>query len=180
MKFAVLDFETTGSRMSDEIIQVGLVVLEEGEIRHRYASFVKPHGDVPGLIRELTGITEEQTASAPELEDVVTEMLPLLEGCVLVGHNVSFDLGFLQRALDICGYAPFDGKVLDLMDLLKICYPGLTSYQLSMVSRALNVPHERPHQADSDAEATRIAVDEMPGQAGWFAVVDHSAPFRLV
>ncbi len=153
MNFAVLDFETTGNLPTDEIIQVGLVRIEEGEIRDRFHSLVKTERDIPPFIERLTGISKDETDRAPELEEVIPQMLPLLEDCVLVAHNAGFDLGYLQRALDQCGYAPFDGPVLDLLDLLKICYPGLSSYQLSLVCDALGVDHERPHQADSDALA---------------------------
>ena len=126
MNFAVLHFETTGNLPTDEIIQVGCCRIEEGEIRDRFHSFVKTERDIPPFIERLTGISKDETDRAPELEEVIPQMLPLLEDCVLVAHNAGFDLGYLQRALDQCGYAPFDGPVLDLLDLLKICYPGLS------------------------------------------------------
>lgn len=154
MKFAVLDFETTGNQPSDEIIQAGLVVIEDNKIVRRYSSFVKPGVRIPDFITDLTGISDETVADAPPVEDVMTEMQLLLEDAVLVGHHISFDLAFLQRALDVSGYMPFAGRVLDTLDFLRMLYPTLPSLQLSMVTQALQVTHERPHQADSDAEAT--------------------------
>lgn len=154
MKFAVLDFETTGNQPSDEIIQAGLVILENTEIIGRYASLAKPSGPIPDFITALTGITDEMVENAPPADQVMAEMAPLLEDAVLVGHNVSFDLGFLQRGLDISGYRPFTGRVLDTLDFLRMLFPMLGSLQLSMVTQAMDVPHDRPHQADSDAEAT--------------------------
>ncbi len=155
MKFAVLDFETTGDQPgSDEIIQVGLVVMNDFRIEQSYTSFIKPSVPIPPFISSLTGISDEMVKDAPSLEDVVNDIIPLLADAVLVAHNVSFDLGFLQCALTQNGYSPFEGRVLDTLDWLRILYPTVTSYQLSFVSGALGVPHERPHQADSDAEAT--------------------------
>jgi ATP-dependent DNA helicase DinG len=154
MKFAVLDFETTGSQPTDEIIQVGLVVIDELQITDRYTSLVKPAAGIPAFISGLTGIDDETVKDAPELEEVMVGLQKRLVDCILVGHNIAFDLAFLQRALDYCGYSPFSGQVLDTMDLLRIVYPALPSLQLSMVSQSLGVTHERPHQADSDAEAT--------------------------
>lgn len=156
MKFAVLDFETTGNQPSDEIIQAGLVILEDTEITGRYASFIKPSGPIPEFITTLTGITDQMVESAPSVESVMAQMAPMLEDAVLVGHNVSFDLGFLQRGLDISGYRPFSGRVLDTLDFLRMLFPMLGSLQLSMVTQTMEIPHERPHQADSDAEATAL------------------------
>src|SRR5690625_891612 len=154
MNFAVLDFETTGNQPSDEIIQVGIVKVSQGEIVDRFQSYVKPSCLIPPFISSLTGITDDQVEHAPTLEEVITELLPFLNDCALVGHHVAFDYGFLNRALEQCGYGPFAGLVFDLIDLLKICYPGLPGHQLSVVAEHFNIPHERPHQADSDALAT--------------------------
>lgn len=156
MKFAVLDFETTGSQPSDEIIQAGVVLVEHNQIISRYTSLVKPGTRIPDFISELTGITDAMVENAPSVEEVMGELQPLLEDAVLVGHHVPFDLGFLQRSLDVSGYRPFTGRVLDTLDFLRILFPSLGSLSLSMVTQALNIPHERPHQADSDAEATAL------------------------
>lgn len=156
MKFAVLDFETTGNQPSDEIIQAGLVVVENNEIIARYASFVKPGARIPEFITGLTGISDEMVQGAPPVEAVMAEMAPYLEDAVLVGHNVMFDLAFLQRGLDVSGYRPFTGRVLDTLDFLRVLFPSLGSLQLSQVTGTLDILHERPHQADSDAEATAL------------------------
>lgn len=155
MKFAVLDFETTGTQSVGEIIQVGLAIIEEDRsISQVYGSFVKPGAPIPPFITGLTGITDSDVQDAPELEEMMMELVPLLDDVVLVGHNVAFDFHFLQNALDRCGYLPFQGRILDTMDFLKICYPSLTTYQLGAVSAQFDIIHERPHQADSDALAT--------------------------
>ncbi|TDF99382.1 ATP-dependent DNA helicase DinG [Paenibacillus piri] len=156
MKFAVLDFETTGSQSTDRIIQVGLVIIQDDYIIDRYTTLVNPGTGIPSSITALTGIDDEMVADAPGLDTAMSMMVPLLQDCVLVGHNAAFDLSFLQRALDEEGYFPFDGKVLDTMDALRVLYPSLSSLQLNMVCQALGVEHERPHQADSDAEATAL------------------------
>lgn len=156
MKFAVLDFETTGNQPIDEIIQVGLVVIEDRKITDRYTSFVKPRVRIPDFISSLTGITDEMVSDAPSLEEVMGECLPYLDDCILVGHHIPFDLAFLQRALDQSGYVPFTGRVLDTIDLARILFPSLPSMQLTVITQTLGIPHERPHQADSDALATAL------------------------
>jgi len=159
MKFAVLDFETTGTQSVGEIIQVGLAIIEEDlSISKVYGSYVKPGAPIPPFITGLTGITDSDVQDAPELEEMMMELVPLLDDVVLVGHNVSFDFHFLQSALDRCGYLPFQGRILDTIDFLKICFPSLTTYQLGAVSAHFEIRHDRPHQADSDALATALVL----------------------
>jgi ATP-dependent DNA helicase DinG len=154
MRFAVIDFETTGDHSGDEIIQIGLVMIEDEVITDKYSTLVKPNRPIPEFISQLTGITDDMVEQAPELEEAVIGLLPFLANSVLVAHNAAFDLGFLQRALTTCGYVPFGGRVLDSLDLLRILFPALPSLQLSMAAAYFHIPHERPHQADSDALAT--------------------------
>ncbi|CAM2796596.1 ATP-dependent DNA helicase DinG [Paenibacillus sediminis] len=170
MKFAVLDFETTGNQSSDEIIQVGLAIIDHDlSITRIYHSFVNPGMPIPPFISQLTGIHDEDVANAPGLDEVMMEMVPLLDDVVLVGHHVAFDFNFLQNALDRAGYLPFRGRILDTIDFLKILFPSLTSYQLGNVTSQFGILHERPHQADSDALATAYVflkcleeIDDLP------------------
>lgn len=156
MKFAVLDFETTGmSEHKDEIIQTGLAVIDEaGAVCSTFSSYVRPSGPIPEEIARLTGITDEDVREAPEIEDVLAGMVPHLQDAVLVGHNIEFDARFLQAALDRCGYLPYTGRMLDTVQLTRIAFPTLPSYQLSSLTQAFGIGHDRPHQADSDALAT--------------------------
>ena len=73
-------------------------------------------------------------ADAPSLDQVMSDMFPLLFDCVLVAHHAAFDLSFLQRGLTKTGYPPFSGRVLDTMDMLRILFPSISSLQLSMVA----------------------------------------------
>lgn len=159
MKYAVLDFETTGNQSADEIIQVGLAIIEEDRTISRvYGSYVNPGIPIPEFITGLTGISDSDVAGAPSLEEMMMELVPMLDDVVLVGHNVAFDFNFLQNALDRCGYLPFSGRILDTIHFLKICFPSLTTYQLGMVSSHFGLEHDRPHQADSDALATALVL----------------------
>ncbi|MBB3109322.1 ATP-dependent DNA helicase DinG [Paenibacillus phyllosphaerae] len=155
MNYAVLDLETTGHGAGDEIIQVGLVLLDEAmQTVRTYSSFVKPTIPIPAFITQLTGIDESMVEDAKSAEEVLLELIPLLDDAVLVAHNVGFDAGFLNNALDRCGYLPFTGRRLDTIDLLRILYPTLTTYQLGAVTEFFGIEHDHHHRADSDAIAT--------------------------
>lgn len=162
MKYAVIDLETTGHGIEDEIIQIAAVIVDEQlKVVETYNSFVKPSVEIPAFITSLTGIDEAIVADAPMLDDVILNVIPLLDDAVLVAHNAAFDAGFLNRALDQCGYLPFVGRRLDTIEMLRVLYPSISSYQLGVVAQLFEVSHEQQHRADSDAMATALIFIEM-------------------
>ncbi|MCM3633029.1 ATP-dependent DNA helicase DinG [Paenibacillus camelliae] len=155
MKYAILDLETTGHSVLDQIIQIGLVVVsDELEIVDTFSTYVKPTVEIPLFITNLTGIQQADVQDAPDINDALLEVIPRIDDAVLVAHNVGFDANFLNHALDQCGYLPFSGRRLDTMELLRILFPSITSYQLGTAAEQLGIVHEQHHQADADAMAT--------------------------
>ncbi|MBO8170746.1 MAG: ATP-dependent DNA helicase DinG [Bacillaceae bacterium] len=157
-RFAVLDFETTGDKAQngDQIIQVGIVTVDDGVITDSYASLVKPEREIPDFITRLTGITDEMVADAPTIEEVLPEIWKRLDGRILVAHNVHFDLAFLQQALSDQGYLAYQGPVLDTVELARILLPSADGYRLTDLASTLEIEHKRPHQAESDAWTTAV------------------------
>ncbi|MFV8828338.1 ATP-dependent DNA helicase DinG [Alkalihalobacterium sp. APHAB7] len=161
-RFVVVDIETTGhSPQQDRIIQIGAVLVQDGEIIERFTSFVNPQMNIPPFIESLTGISDEMVALAPTLEQVIPELLHMLEGSYFVAHNVQFDLSFLQAQLDEVGYHPFKGPILDTVELSRLLLPNEESYKLQQLAESFNFQHDRPHQADSDAEVTALLLLKM-------------------
>jgi ATP-dependent DNA helicase DinG len=154
--FVVVDFETTGNRPKDgdKIIQIGAVLVRDGQIVERFSTLVNPEVDIPPFIEKLTGITNDMVADAPPIEDVLPPLLKMLNGATFVAHNVFFDLSFLQHALQEAGYNSFTGPLIDTVELARLLLPSQEGYRLSDLSVGLDIMHDRPHQADSDAEAT--------------------------
>ncbi|WJQ84090.1 ATP-dependent DNA helicase DinG [Brevibacillus brevis] len=155
-RLLVVDFETTGShpRQGDSIIQIGAVAIDDGQITESFSTLIHPGQDIPPFITQLTGITNEMVADAPSLEEVFPDFLRLLDGRAFVAHNASFDLQFLQEALLSQGYYAFDGYVLDTVELSRVLLPMQNSYRLGELASELEIEHDNPHQADSDALAT--------------------------
>lgn len=91
-KFLVVDFETTGNKAKegDQIIQVGAVLIEGGEIISQYATLINPGIPIPAFIQQLTQINDEMVAQAPSIDEILPKLLPMLDGAVFVGHNVFF------------------------------------------------------------------------------------------
>ncbi|WP_246942128.1 ATP-dependent DNA helicase DinG [Bacillus pinisoli] len=162
-RFVVIDLETTGNspKKGDKIIQFAAVVYENGEIIHHYSTFLNPSQPISPFIEQLTGINDEMVEDAPFFEEVAPIILNLLEDSYFVAHNVIFDLSFLQEELRFAGYEPFLGPVLDTVEMTRFLYPSLSSYRLSGLSEHFSFQHDRPHQADSDAQVTALLLDRL-------------------
>lgn len=155
-RLLVVDFETTGSnpRQGDKIIQIGAVAIDDGQIVDSFSTWINPEQAIPPFITQLTGITDDMVENAPTIEDAFPRFLRMLEGRTFVAHNAYFDLQFLQEALLSQGYYTFDGYVLDTVELARLLLPMQNSYRLGELASDLDIEHDRPHQADSDALAT--------------------------
>lgn len=154
--YAVVDLETTGhsSTKGDRIIQIAIVIIENGQIGRKYSRFVHPEKEIPAFIQELTTISDDEVAHAPRFEEIATEVASLLEGTIFVAHNTDFDLSFLQNEFKRCGIGPWKGKKMDTVELVKILYPTAPSYRLQDIAEELDIPLDTAHRADDDAMAT--------------------------
>ncbi|MDT8859978.1 ATP-dependent DNA helicase DinG [Alkalihalobacillus sp. MEB130] len=155
-RYIVVDVETTGHSVSkgDRVIQIGAVIIEDGEMVETFASFVNPGQTIPPFIEELTGISDVTVANAPSFREIIPELMPLLTGSYFVAHNVDFDRAFLKNQLELEGYTLPEMPVYDTVELARVLLPKQESYKLGQLAEQLGFSHERPHQADSDAEVT--------------------------
>jgi DNA polymerase-3 subunit epsilon len=153
--FAIVDIESTGSDPScDEIIEIGIVCIENMEIRERYHSLVRPYGAIPSWIRRLTGIDQETVADAPTFESIAPRVNELIQADVFVAHNVDFDYPFLLSQLQIHELNPETRPQLCTVRMARRYLPELESYRLAAVTEHLGIDLERHHRADEDAGAT--------------------------
>ncbi|SDN36490.1 ATP-dependent DNA helicase DinG [Alkalicoccus daliensis] len=156
LRFVVLDLETTGVSYTagDRIIQLAYSIIENNKIIKTYNSYIHTDQDIPPFVQQLTQIDREKIKNAPAFSEVAPELLRDLNNAYFVAHNVDFDLYFLNESLEDAGYDAFEGPVLDTVELSRITFPTEDSYKLSELSETLDVLHEAPHRADSDAMAT--------------------------
>lgn len=155
-KYVVVDLETTGHsiKAGDEMIEIGMAVIEDGQLTEQLSAFVRPTQPIPPFISQLTGITDEDVKEAETFDVIAPRVLSLLDGGVFVAHNVQFDLNFLNDALEEEGYLPYTGPVIDTVELARILLPTAESHALSHLSESLQLAHQEAHRAGSDASAT--------------------------
>lgn len=152
-EYVAIDVETTGlDSYEDAIIEVGAVVFDGESTVDEWSSLVDPGREVPPSITRLTGITQEMVQGAPSVLSLRSELRRLLGDRVLVGHNVSFDMGFLEQAYIGVGQAR-----MDTITLASILVPEARRYGLADLARTLQLGGEATgpaHRALADARRT--------------------------
>ena len=150
-EYVAFDLETTGlSSANDRIIEIGAVVMKNGEELDRFQTFVDPQRSLEKKIVELTGITDEMLKGAPKIEEVLPEFLKFVNGRVLVAHNSDFDTGFIRAACARQGL-PYTYTAADTLILSQNMLPQLNKFKLDIVSNALSLPDFNHHRAADDA-----------------------------
>ena len=145
MNFVAIDVETAiGKRWS--ICQIGLAIVENGEITQTFSRLVQPPQNeyAVGNIN-VHGITPDMTESAPVFPDIWDEIYPLIEGKRLVAHNASFDINCLHQALE------FYNRQIPVMEC--DCTYSRTGYKLSEICDAYEIDPSNHHDATCDAVA---------------------------
>ncbi len=152
--YVVFDLETTGfSPIKDKIIEIGAVKVEQGKITEKFSTFVNPRVPIPFKITQLTSITDEMVLDAPDIETVLPEFLAFAGDAVLVAHNASFDVSFIEQNCRYQDIVP-DFTSVDTVAMARILLPTLSKFKLNVVANALHISLENHHRAVDDAGAT--------------------------
>jgi DNA polymerase-3 subunit epsilon len=154
-EYTIVDVETTGLNPTRQrIIEVALHRYRGGVCVERWSTPVNPERRVPGYIRRLTGLSHEGLAEAPRFAEIAGELAARLAGETLVGHNIAFDVAFLDAELARLGRPPLANPTLDTLPLAVTLLPRLRRPNLDAVADALGVMAPRRHRADADAGIT--------------------------
>lgn len=152
-RYVVVDLEATSTGSKAKIIQVGIVVIEDGNIVDQYTTDVNPHEPLDFHIKELTGLTDHRLAQAPDFSQVAKKIFDLVEDGIFVAHNVQFDANLLAENLFLEGYELRTPRV-DTVELAQVFFPKFEKYSLSVLCHELEIPLKDAHTALSDAQAT--------------------------
>ena len=150
-EYVAFDIETTGlDKSRDQIIEIGAVLMKDGEVLDKFAAFGDPGHRLGPKTVSLTGITDEMLKGAPKPEDTVRAFLDWAGDKPLVAHNASFDVGFIKEYCKRLGidYAPL---WMDTLVLAQYLCPQLANHRLDTVASHLNLPEFQHHRAYDDA-----------------------------
>ena len=155
--FVVLDVETTGLQPSRQrIIEIAIARFSGGLAANQWESLCNPGRRIPAYIVKLTGIDDDLLQDAPPFKEIAGTAVDLLAGAIVVGHNVDFDLGFLNEELKRIGQPPVVNDRVDTLALASRLLPGLRKPTLQAVAQRLGVPGRSSsrHRAGPDASVT--------------------------
>lgn len=157
LAFTVFDTETTGLDPSggDEIIQLGAIRILKARLLggETFDQLVDPGRMIPEASIPFHGITQDMVRGKPRIAEVLAAFHPFAAETVLVGHNVAFDMRFLQIKEAATGLH-FDQPVLDTLLLATVIEPHQPSYALEEIAARLGVEVSARHSAAGDALTT--------------------------
>ena len=157
VRYCVFDTETTGlSARYDRLIEFGGVIIENGVVVKRMDVLINPEMKMPVESTAVNHITDEMLADKPTFKEVLPQIMEFLGDNILVAHNASFDIGFINAALAREGYPPLKNPVIDTLPLSHYLFPMAGRHNEGALLRNLELQiydASDAHRADYDANA---------------------------
>lgn len=158
--YVVIDTETTGlSNRTDEIIEIGMVKIENGNIVDEYSTLIKPNCIISNAASKVNGIYDSDVKNAPSFNDVCNDIHKFINGNTIVAHNASFDISFLKRQSEECGIETDKIFYVDSIDIAKNSINNIANYKLDTIVKFFGLS-EQNHRALDDAKQTAIIVQK--------------------
>ncbi len=176
LDFIVLDFETTGLRNEDTIIEIGYVWIRGDKIKKSSSTLVNPQRLISPRITEITGISNKMIANSPTISELIEPFAKFLRGKMIVAHNASFDMRFLNNALRSHNLECIDEYICTMKmfraykKAKNIDYGGA---KLSDLTAFFGLTNDRAHRALEDAEVTAKAFIRMSDAIDWKKFVNN-------
>ena len=150
--YVIFDLETTGlSNRYDYIIEFGAVRYKQGVVVDRLQMFVKPPVSIPAFITEKTNIRQQDVENAASEEELIDRWIEFFRDDVLVAHNATFDIGFMNAVLRRHKRPLLTNTVIDTLDLSRAVLKDRRSYKLGNVARNYKIAYDEEiaHRADT-------------------------------
>ncbi|QXE03130.1 PolC-type DNA polymerase III [Terribacillus sp. DMT04] len=173
--YIVFDVETTGLSASyDKIIELAGVKFRDGEIVDRFERFANPHQKLSQTIIDLTGITDDMLVDAPEIDEVLQDFHTWMGDDILVAHNASFDMGFLNQGFKRIDLPKAENGVIDTLELARFLFPQLKNHRLNTLCKFLDIELTQHHRAIYDTEATGYLLWRLLKEAFKQEIMNHN------
>lgn len=153
-RYVVIDIETTGlDENNDEIIELGAIRIEDGKMKEQFQCLIQTEDKLPDFIIKLTGITDEMLEKKGVLlEDGLMKFISFIGDDTLVGHNIEFDIKFIQSALKEIGMPELSNLNLCTLNLAKQLLPNAKRYSLKSLIQYLGIKSAGEHRSLADCE----------------------------
>ena len=143
--YTIVDIETTGfSNVNDDIIEIACLKVRNNIVIDEFVVMVKLDllDSIPKKIVALTRITDDMVCNGYGIEYALKLFLDFLEDDAILGHNVTFDIGFLSKKIDRYLDCDFNIPYIDTLSLSRKKFSNFNSHKLSFLSQALNLKNK--------------------------------------
>lgn len=155
LTFCVFDLETTGgNHQSDKIIEIGMVKVKNLKIIEEKDFLIQPEMKIPEFIQRLTSISQKDVVDSPLIENVIDDILAFMGDSILVAHNTSFDVPFLNSVLTRLGKPELKNPSICTNLMTKYLVPSLMNSNLNYMAKIFEIRHKKAHRALDDARAS--------------------------
>lgn len=167
VEFAILDIETTGLAPGrHRIIEIAAVIVAHDETVASFSKLVNPGRAIPQFITSFTGISEPMVARSAPAEKVLARLADFIGDRPIVGHNIGFDLGFLNFEAERAGKSfGFAESGIDTIQLARRYLTGMRRTRLDSVAAMLHIPVATRHRALPDAQITAKVFTQLLARA---------------
>ena len=171
--FVVVDVETTGWEPgADALTEVAAVRFTGGECTGSFHSLVDPGVPIPPFVSQLTGIHDEMVRGAPDIAKVLPRLMEMIGDSVLVGHNIGFDMSFIDAALVSTSSELLANPVVDTLHLARrLVRDDVLDCKLGTLARRLRLDHLPSHRALEDVLATADLLHALIERATGYGVL---------
>ncbi len=159
MRQIVLDTETTGlePRQGHRVIELAAIELINRRVSdRRFHRYLNPEREIDAGAAAVHGLTLERLQNEPKFAEVAPAMLEFMRGAELIIHNAPFDVGFLNKELELAGLGAlndFCPSVIDTLKLAKELHPGKKNNLNALCDRyQIDNSHRTLHGALLDTE----------------------------
>lgn len=148
--FTSIDLETTGlNPQVDKIIEISAVKYQNGTIAETFETFINPLISIPPNITKINGITDNMVRKAPLISEVLPKFIRFIGDSTLVGHNITFDLNFIEANARKLGLA-LNLFYIDTLPLARKYFPECSNHKLPTLVNYLGINVAEHHRALPD------------------------------
>ena len=150
--FVAFDTETTGLKADEnKVVEIGAVKFNKDGIISRFSVLINPQMPMPEEASSVNHITDEMLKDQPIFKDIAKEFLRFIQNSILVPHNASFDVNFINAELKNCKIGKLTNKVLDTLIFAREVFPRLDSYKLQDLAKRFDIVAFEAHRAEDDS-----------------------------
>ena len=153
--YTVIDTETTGfSYRNSELLELSAIKVRKDKIVDTFSMLVKPKLNIPYHITKLTGIDDDMVKDALDIEDVIIKYIEFIGDDIVVGHNVIFDINFINENTTKTLGMLFNNEYVDTLSMSRMIWFNCNSHKLTDLIDRCNLDGKQEHRGLSDCMYT--------------------------